>query len=409
MLEKGYPVATFDVDPGRGRSGHETAYDHLAAPSIDELPYGISLIVLSITSLPDIILEGRVKLRDDVVSAGYFWWELPVIPEIWVKSLEQFDVLVAGSQYLRSTFERYVAGTPAVYAQHALLDLGGIHPDRATFGLPVDKVVFVCILEPTSDPARKNPFGAIKAFQSAFSSDDSAHLVIKVNNAQAGSASNSLLAQLRSEVAILGNRVTLIESILTYGEVLQLYASCDVFVGLHRAEGLGLGLMEAMALGKPVIATGWSGNMTFMNRVNSCLVGFRLIPVDGSLGVYSRAFLGHEVRWADPEIDEAAAWMRALARDSTLRASIGARAAEDMRRFLVEGERGLFLDELRAIWEHASFLPRIRTKEAAANLNALRDAQFDSKAGLVRKALRRSHTLLDRHLLWRLRPRQMRQ
>jgi len=167
--------------------------------------------------------------------------------------------------------------------------------------------------------------------------------------------------------------------------------------------------MEAMALGKAVIATGWSGNMTFMNRVNSCLVGFRLIPVAGSLGVYSRDFLGHDVRWADPEIDEAAAWMRTLARDATFRASIGARAAEDMRRFLVEGERGLFLDELRAIWEHASFLPRIRTTAAAVNLKALRDAQFDSNAGLVRKALRRSHTLLDRHLLWRLRPRQMRQ
>src|SRR5204863_2201067 len=113
-----------------------------------------------------------------------------------------------------------------------------------------DKVAFICILEPTSDPARKNPFGAIKAFQSAFSQNDSAHLVIKVNNAQAGGACSSLLAQLRDEMAPLGNRVTLVETILTYGEVLQLYASCDVFVSLHRAEGFGLGLMEAIALGK---------------------------------------------------------------------------------------------------------------------------------------------------------------
>src|SRR5438552_11448509 len=279
MLQKGYPVVTFDIDPGRGRSGHETAYAHLAAPSIDDLPYSISLIILSITSLPDSILDGRIKLRDDVVNAGYFWWELPVIPEIWVKSLEQFDVLVVGSQYLRSTFERYVSGTPAVYAQHALQDLGGIHPDRAKFGLPHDKVTFICILEPTSDPARKNPFAAIRAFEGAFSSEDPAHLVINVNNAQAGGRGSDLLAQLRNEVMRLGNRVTLIKNFLTYGEVLQLYASCDVFVGLHRAEGLGLGLMEAMALGKPVIATGWSGNMTFMNHANSCLIGYRLIPV----------------------------------------------------------------------------------------------------------------------------------
>jgi hypothetical protein len=127
------------------------------------------------------------------------------------------------------------------------------------------------------------------------------------------------------------------------------------------------------------------------------------------LGVYSSAFLGNEARWADPQIEKAAAWMQALARDATLRASIGARAAEDMRRFLLEGERGLFLDELRAIWEHASFLPRARTKEAVTSLKALRDTQFDTNAGPVRKALRRSHTLLDRYLLWRLRPRQMRQ
>src|SRR5438552_82314 len=279
IMQKGYSVATFDIDPGHGRSGHEAAYASLAATSIDELPYGISLLILSITSLPDIILEGRFTLRHDIVNAGYFWWELPVIPEIWVKSLEQFDVLVAGSQYIRSTFERRVPGTPAVYAQHGLRDLDGIHADRAKFDLPADKVIFVCILEPTSDPERKNPFAAIRAFQSAFSSEDPAHLVINVNNAQAGGRGSDLLAQLRNEVMRLGNRVTLIKNFLTYGEVLQLYASCDVFVGLHRAEGLGLGLMEAMALGKPVIATGWSGNMTFMNHANSCLIGYRLIPV----------------------------------------------------------------------------------------------------------------------------------
>ena len=60
ILQKGYPVATFDIDPGRGRAGHDVAYAHLAAPTIGELPYGINLIVLSITALPDIILEGRM-------------------------------------------------------------------------------------------------------------------------------------------------------------------------------------------------------------------------------------------------------------------------------------------------------------------------------------------------------------
>ena len=116
--------------------------------------------------------------------------------------------------------------------------------------------------------------------------------------------------------------------------------------------------MESMALGKPVISTGWSGNMTFMNRTNSCLVGFGLVPVEGSLRVYSRAFLGDGARWAEPKIDEAVAWMRALARDASIRQTIGRKAAEDMQRFRIEGDRGTFLDELGAIWEQQQFLPR---------------------------------------------------
>ena len=159
------------------------------------------------------------------MNAGYFWWELPVIPEIWVKSLELFDVLVAGSQYLRGTFERVVDGTAMVYAQHPMEDFGAIQPNRSKFGIPTDKVAFVCIVEPTSDPARKNPLGAIEAFQSAFSLDDSAHLVVKVNNVRAAGPSSGMLAQLRADAVRLGNRMTLIESTLDYGEVLQLYAS----------------------------------------------------------------------------------------------------------------------------------------------------------------------------------------
>jgi glycosyltransferase involved in cell wall biosynthesis len=403
ILQKGYPVATFDIDPGRGRAGHDVTYAHLAAPTIEELPYCINLLVLSITALPDIILERRIKLRDDVVNAGYFWWELPVIPEMWVKSLELFDVLVAGSQYLRGTFERVVDGTAIVYAQHAMEDFGAIQSDRSKFGIPTDKVVFVCIVEPTSDPARKNPLGAIKAFQNAFSSDDSAHLVIKVNNALVSRASSGMLAQLRADAAGLGDRVTLIDGTLEYGEVLQLYASCDVFVGLHRAEGLGLGLMEAMALGKPVISTAWSGNMTFMNRTNSCLVGFHLVPVDGSLRVYSRAFLGDGARWAEPKLDEAVAWMRALARDARLRQSIGRKAAEDMQRFRVEGDRGMFLDELRAIWEQQQFLPHSTAGRMDASLKTLRKARIDHDTGPIERTRRKATALVERHLLWRFR------
>src|SRR6185369_6274208 len=101
---------------------------------------------------------------------------------------------------------------------------------------------------------------------------------------------------------------------LGYDSVLSLYASLDVYLSLHRSEGLGLGLMEAMALGKPVIATGWSGNMSFMNHTNGCLVGYDLVPVaqTATHRYYQREFLGADTVWAEPHIDEASAWMTKL-------------------------------------------------------------------------------------------------
>ena len=125
--------------------------------------------------------------------------------------------------------------------------------------------------------------------------------------------------------------------------------------------------------------------------------------MDGSLGVYSRAFLKQEARWADPNLDEAEAWMKALARDATLRASIGRNAAEAMHRHCAEAERGVFIDELRAIWEQQQFLPRSTAGRMDASLKTLREARFNHHAGPIERARRKSLALADKHLLWRFR------
>ena len=355
--------------------------------------------------MPDILIDRRVELRADTITAGYFWWELSALTDVWSKSLAQFDVLIAGSQFLRSTFERHVSGTPAIHALHAVQDVDDIRPDRDRFGIPRDKTVFVCIVEPTSDPVRKNPYAAIEAFGKAFKTDDPTHLVIKVNNAEAAGGKSGSLAPLREAVRRIASRVTLIETFLPHRDVIELFASCDVFVGLHRAEGLGLGLMEAMALGKPVVATGWSGNMSFMNHTNACLVGYRLVPVSGSLAAYSPEFLKEDVCWADPDIEEAAAWMKALAHDPVLRSAIGCKAAEDIGQYRADAERATFVDELRAIWEHAAIRPARTRGDTENMLGALREADFAHQATLSQKIRRKSWKLLDRHLLWRFRSR----
>lgn len=193
-----------------------------------------------------------------------------------------------------------------------------------------------------SDINRKNPLGAIDCFHRAFGPDNDATLIVKVNNSSWMGCFAAHMAELRAR-AERDPRVILIDDVLSYRDVLSLYASADVFVSLHRAEGFGHPTAEAMTLGKPVISTAWSGNMDYMTERNACLVGYSLVPVRGSTQpAYSRGNIGAGARWAEPDLDEAADWMRRLAEDADLRERIGKQAALDMS----ERQRGISVSEL---------------------------------------------------------------
>jgi glycosyltransferase involved in cell wall biosynthesis len=120
--------------------------------------------------------------------------------------------------------------------------------------------------------------------------------------------------------------VYLTDRMLSRGRVGGLLASCDAVLCLHRSEGFGLILAEAMYLGRPVVATGWSGNMDFMNDRNSCPVGYELVPLDQNHPHYAEA-----QEWAEPDIDHAARLMRRLVDDSDWRTQIGQRARDTIR------------------------------------------------------------------------------
>jgi glycosyltransferase involved in cell wall biosynthesis len=127
----------------------------------------------------------------------------------------------------------------------------------------------------------------------------------------------------------------LLDGEFTGEQMSQLLSSCDMYVSLHRAEGFGLGMAEAMYYGKPVIATAFSGNMEFCSANNSALVGYEVTEVDatelslnpGAETVYQEGSL-----WAEPDIDQAARWMRALFEDEAMRTRLGAAAAATIRR-----------------------------------------------------------------------------
>ncbi len=130
------------------------------------------------------------------------------------------------------------------------------------------------------------------------------------------------------EPAVAAVNGVLIAEDLEHEELVDLFACADVYVSLHRSEGFGFGIAEAMALGKPVIATAYSGNLDFATSANSCQVSYRLREItsddhvfnEGISEVYERGAV-----WADPDVDQAARWMRLLAADPALRSRIGER------------------------------------------------------------------------------------
>jgi glycosyltransferase involved in cell wall biosynthesis len=190
-------------------------------------------------------------------------------------------------------------------------------------GLPTDRVLFLFTFDFNSNVGRKNPEGVIDAFAKAFPQRGPASplLVLKSINIE---RHPEFAAHLQERVERVGGH--LINAHLSQQDMANLFDACDVYVSLHRSEGFGLGMAEAMSVGKPVIATGYSGNLAFMNVANSCLVGYHLRPVTGADHLFNPGaapIYPEGALWAEPDLDQAAEWMRMLAADERLRERIG--------------------------------------------------------------------------------------
>jgi len=186
---------------------------------------------------------------------------------------------------------------------------------RAAFGLPDDALVVLVAFNLASSFERKNPLAAVAAFRAAFGARADRLLLLKVGNAGHAPADFERLA---AAVADAPN-IRLETRTLPVADAHALTAAADIVLSLHRSEGFGLVPAEAMLLGRPVVATGWSGNMTFMDDSCAALVDYRLVPARDPRGVY--AVPG--ATWAEPDIAHAAEWLRRLGDDPGLRARLG--------------------------------------------------------------------------------------
>ena len=251
-------------------------------------------------------------------------WELPAYPAEWAWQLERFDEVWSASAYSQASISaavrRPVHHLPLPTEVRTVRALG-----RRSFDIPEAAFVFLLFFDLTSFIERKNPFAALDAFrrlrQRGLPRD--VRFVVKLNSSRAKPEDRQRFLDF---VASFGDSVVLLDRTLPDAEVKALHMCADAFVSLHRAEGYGFAIAEAMFLGKPVIATGYSGNMDFMRPDNSFPIRQRLISVPE--GAYP---FWEGQKWAEPDVEEASHTMWRLVHDPALCRRIGSAASRFIR------------------------------------------------------------------------------
>jgi glycosyltransferase involved in cell wall biosynthesis len=234
-----------------------------------------------------------------VYRIAYWAWELDAIPEEWVELTPLLDCIWAPTQFVADAFRKRMP--LPVHEVLPGVELSEIEPvGKADFGIPPANYVFLFMFDMCSQMVRKNPLAVIEAFRAAFRRDEKATLVIKVSRGRSHPEAFAILG-----AAARAAGVILIDEVFSRARAYGLIQMCDCLVSLHRAEGFGLCLAEAMLMGKPVIATNYSGNLSFMHRGNSLLVDYELIEIAADNPIYKR-----RNHWADPSIEQAASHMR---------------------------------------------------------------------------------------------------
>lgn len=244
-------------------------------------------------TLPALAFLGPRNVRGP--RYGYWAFELPKAPKAWLHDAALLDGVWAPSTFTADSLKGAASSVRVVPVPLFMEDYSSVEPAPRAPGF-----LAVTLFDFNSSIARKYPEGVIEAFSRAFPNDPGARLIIKTQN---GHLFPELLARLKAHAPA---NVEVMDVVWPYSQVKALIASADALISLHRSEGFGLTIAEAMALGTPAVATAWSGNLDFMDETCTMPVPARLIPVDDPQGIYR----GQE--WADPDIDAAAAALRRL-------------------------------------------------------------------------------------------------
>lgn len=331
----GVPYAIVDVGAGaRITAGERVDEAMVAATAV----FDTTLFCTTGMEMARVVAAEGASLLDGQRVIGCWPWELPAWPAPWRHAFDLVDEVWAASRHAEAAY-RGATGKPVRRMAMAVTLPAPAPLSRPDFGLPDGVFLFLFAFDALSYLARKNPLAVVAAFHRAFpDGDEPVGLVLKVMRAGADPASWA-----RVQEAIAPDpRIHVVDRTCGRHELVALYQACDALVSLHRAEGFGRVLAEMMLLGKPVIATAWSGTADFLTVGTGCPVPYRLVPVGAGEYPY-----GEGMAWADPDIEAAAEWMHRLSGDRTLAARIGAAGkAVILRRYAPEVVGRQYLERL---------------------------------------------------------------
>lgn len=256
---------------------------------------------------------------------GIWWWEFDdYFP--YHSAFNVVDELIVFTDFIGSALKKVSPANvkinkmpyPFIQDWGELLERSTL---RKKYGMDSDDFLFMFSFDFLSSYERKNPEAILRSFKTAFALNiQDTKLLFKVNNADLKNNEYKKFVDLIDELGLVDN-VVIISNSLDRDEMISLMNASDVYISLHRSEGLGLGMLEAMSLGLPVIATGYGGNMEFMNVENSCIVDYEITEVKEDFGPYKKGW-----EWADPDIDQAAKYMVKLYKDKDYKIELGNKA-----------------------------------------------------------------------------------